>query len=109
MELSLPRGESRYMALEVLEALKILVHSSEIRATERTHLHQGQTAIQEIPQMGQDHLEAQVFQILIVLHPIALVRQITWPKNHSIKETQLDNNRECLLGLRPIDFKITSQ
>jgi cold shock CspA family protein len=51
------------MALEVQGALKILVHSSEIRATERTHLHQGQTAIQEIPQTGQDHLEAQVFQI----------------------------------------------
>ena len=51
------------MALEVLVALKILVHSNEIQATERTHLHQGQTAIQEIPQTGQDHLEAQVFQI----------------------------------------------
>jgi len=97
------------MALEVQGALKILVHSSEIRAMERTHLHQGQTAIQEIPQTGQDHLEAQVFQILIDLHPIALGRQITWPRNHSIKETLLDNNRRCLLGLRRIDFKVTSQ
>ena len=97
------------MALEVQGALKILVHSSEIRAMERTHLHQGQTAIQEIPQTGQDHLEAQVFQILIDLHPIALGRQITWPRNHSIKETLLDNYRRCLLGLRRIDFKVTSQ
>ena len=97
------------MALEVQGALKILVHSSEIRAMERTHLHQGQTAIQEIPQTGQDHMEAQVFQILIDLHPIALGRQITWPRNHSIKETQLDNNRRYLLGLRQIDFKVTSQ
>jgi hypothetical protein len=97
------------MALEVPGALKILVHSSEIRATERTHLHQGQTAIQEIPQTGQDYLEAQGFQILIVLHPIALGRQITWPRNHYIKETQLDNNRDCLLGLQQTDFKVASQ
>ena len=97
------------MALEVQGAQKIRVHSSEIRATVRTHLHLGQTATQEICRMEQDHPEVQVFQILIVLHPIALGRQITWPRNHFIKETQLDNNRECLLGLRPIDFKVTSQ
>ena len=65
------------MALEVLGAQKILVHFSEIRATVRIHLHQGQTAILEIPRTEQDHPEARVFQILIVHHPIALVRQIT--------------------------------
>jgi hypothetical protein len=97
------------MALEVQVAQKIRVRSSEIRATVRTHQHLGQTATQEIRPMEQDHLEVQVFQILIVHHPIGLGRQITWPRNHSIKETLLDNNRECLLGLRPIDFKVTSQ
>jgi len=65
------------MALEVLEAQKIPVHFSEIRATVRTHLHQGQIATQEIPQTEQDHPEVQAFQILIVHHPIALGRQIT--------------------------------
>ena len=65
------------MALEVQGAQKILVHFNVIRATVRTHLHQGQTAIQEIHRTELDHLEVQVFQILIVLHPIALGRQIT--------------------------------
>ena len=65
------------MALEVLGAQKILAHFSEIRAMARTHLHLGQTATQEIPQMEQDHLEVPVFQILIVLLQIALSRQIT--------------------------------
>jgi hypothetical protein len=76
------------MALEVLGAQKILVRFSAIRATVRVCLHQGQTAIQEIPRSEQDHLEVQAFQILIVLHPIALDRQITCPRNHSIKGTQ---------------------
>jgi hypothetical protein len=65
------------MALEVLGAQKIPVHFSVIRATVRIHLHQGQTATQEIRRMEQDHLEVQVFQILIVHHQIALARQIT--------------------------------
>ena len=76
------------MVLEVLEVQKILVHFSAIRATVRLYLHQGQTAKQEFPRTEQDPLEGQVFQILIVLHPIALGRQITWPRNHSIKGTQ---------------------
>ena len=76
------------MALEVQGAQKIQVHFSVIRATVRTHLHLGQTAIQEIPRMEQDHLEVQEFQILIVHHLIALGRQITWPRNLYIKETQ---------------------